>query len=96
MNTQASSVSLTDRVERVLPDEPFRLRGAWLALGRILFVALFILCVAMFATSLWRVFVRGAAPCDVYYANWEACPAFREAQTRLGLSPIHTKPIFWS
>ena len=96
MNTQAGSVNVTRRVGSRQTNEPLRLQGGWLTVGRFLFAALFLLCVVLFATSLWRIFVQGVAACDsIYAANWVECPAFREAQAQLGLTPVLYEAYFF-
>jgi signal transduction histidine kinase len=88
-------MNLISGPEKAQPDAPLRLGGSWLALGRILFVALFVLCLALFGASLWRIFVQGVAACDsVYAADWEACPAFRAAQAQLSLAPALYEAYF--
>jgi signal transduction histidine kinase len=95
MNAKAPPVTLAYSPETLQPDGPFRLKGAWLGLGRVLFAGLFVLSVALFGTSLWRIFEQGIATCDsTYWASWNECPAFRGAQAQLGLTPVLYEAYF--
>lgn len=67
---------------------PRRLQGTRLTAGRVLYGTLLLLCVAVFATSLYANFVLGVAPCDsVYNVDWSTCPEWFAAINGLGLTP---------
>jgi signal transduction histidine kinase len=67
---------------------PRRLRGGWLALGRVLYLGLLLLCLVLFGLSLWHILDKGVASCEgPMNAEWIYCQEFRQAQAQLGLTP---------
>ena len=84
MTARTESLRPGDTVTQPDQDAPLRLRGGWLVLGRVLYVGLLLLCLALFALSLWIIFGNGVASCDSPpNAEWTYCDEFRQAQAQL-------------
>ena len=61
-----------------------RLSGKWLIAGRVAWVAIFILSLAVFALSIFFLYIETLQPCAL--RDWSACGAFEQALYQLGLS----------
>ena len=87
MTARTETLPAPDSAAHHDQDAPLRLRGGSLALGRVLYVGLLLLCLALFALSLWIIFGNGVASCDSPpNAEWTYCDDFRQAQAQLGLT----------
>jgi signal transduction histidine kinase len=95
MTAQTETLRASDTVAQPDEDAPLRLRGGWLALGRILYAGLLLLCLVMFGLSLWHIFDKGVASCvSEYNIGWLFCTEFRQAQAQLGLTPALFESYF--